>query len=266
MSNRDSAALKEAGVDRSPPKFVVTLGRGKTGKSTMLWWLAESALRRRRLRILDADPNNNALVDRFPDVEMPPAVDGEDKRVWLERQLSTMMDEADDDAKRHDMLLDVGANDLLLKRLGAEVQFVDVLQDAGVEPVAIHLLGPDKEDLTYLKDVEESGFLRPKRTVLVLNTGLISATSSADIAFAPIIESDIFQKVISKERGGRYVVMPALHCMREMQKAGLNLFSECFPGTEGGKKLGAFDARRVKRWYEVQMPEMRASIADWLPA
>jgi hypothetical protein len=38
-----------------------------------------------------------------------------------------------------------------------------------IQPVAVHLIGADRDDLTYLRDVEEGRVVAPKATILVLN-------------------------------------------------------------------------------------------------
>src|ERR1700759_2008364 len=70
-----------------PAKLVLALGRGKTGKSVMLRWIAETAQHNRRLRIIDADPNNSSLANIMADAERPPSDDGEDRRLWIEKQI-----------------------------------------------------------------------------------------------------------------------------------------------------------------------------------
>jgi hypothetical protein len=251
-------------IDRSRPKMVVTLGRGKVGKSVWLRWLAETAERKRPLRIVDADTNNPVLSQHFKEAERPPALDGDDKQAWIEQQFNELVRAATDDATRHDMLLDVGGNDILLKKLGAEVQIAEYLEESGVDPVAVHMVGTDEEDLRYLTEVEEKRLFCPKATVIVLNKGLVPSTRSWEMAFKPIIESAIIQKITSPARGAKIVVMPALGCMQQLEIAKLRSFKAAlYP--EGMQKVGGIAARRVRFWLEKEMPEMRAKIADYLP-
>jgi hypothetical protein len=249
-------------LDRSRPKMVVTLGRGGNGKSIFLRWVAETSKGIRPLKIVDADPNNRTLDAHFSDVLVPPAIDGEDKRVWLEDRFNDLIESASDDAKQHDMVLDVGANDLLLRRLGREVQLAEALEEGGVDPVAVHMLGAEEDDLRYLEDVENGNLFCPKATVLVLNKGKVAPTRSWELAFGPIIESAIVKRVV--ERGGKLVAMPALGCMPEVVGKGIHRFSNA-AGDEGRKKIGILNARRVRFWMEQEMPAMRRQIEEYLP-
>jgi len=245
------------------PKLVVTLGRGKTGKTIWLRWVAETAARSRPLRIIDADPNNQALARYFSEAELPPSVDGEDKRAWIEAQMNDIMEAAGDNARRYDLLLDVGGNDQLLRRLGKEVQIADVLEGEGVDPVAVHMLGPDDDDLRYLEDVENNNLFRPKATVLVVNAGLVPPTSDFTIAFGRVLRSEIVQRVTSPERGGRLVVMPALGCMREFESLGIPSFRAALRD-DGPSKIGRLNCVRIRNWLR-EMEGVRATLADLLP-
>jgi hypothetical protein len=249
---------------RRRPKLVVTLGRGKTGKSVWLRWVAETATRRRPLRIIDADPNNQALARHFKEAEVPPTVDGDEKRSWIEAQMNDMMDAAGDPTRRYDMLLDVGGNDQLLKRLGHEVQIAEVLEAEGVDPVAVHMLGPDDDDLRYLEDVENNNLFRPKATVLVVNAGLVPMTSDPKHAFRGVLSSEIVKRVTSPERGGRLVFMPALGCMREFESLGIRSFRAALRD-DGPRRIGRLNCVRIRNWLERDMAGVRATLSDLLP-
>jgi hypothetical protein len=111
----------------------VAFGRGKTGKTTALTWLAESPCGPYPLKILDADTANQSLSARFPHAERPSdGVTEVDRGLWVESQIEAMMESAAS-GEPYDAILDVGGNDGLLKRLGREVQVADVLQSAGID-------------------------------------------------------------------------------------------------------------------------------------
>jgi len=260
MSQTSAATAADNQARR--PKLVVTLGRGSKGKSVLLRYVAETSARSRPLRIVDADPSNDSLSRFFPgEAVSPQSLDEEDRRVWLEKEFWDMIE------RRYDMLLDVGGGDLLVKRLGAEVGLAQALEAEGIDLIAIHMLGPDLDDLHYLEDVETKGLLQPKHTVLMLNAGLVPPTSRPSAAFATVLESPIVKRVRADETNGRQVllvVMPCLPCMRDIEAAGLPNFASALT-PQGRKMIGPFNVVRVRRWLNEEMAELRNSLGDLLP-
>ena len=223
MAKREVEGGGEVAVTDRPaqrrPRMVVALGRGKVGKSVFLTWLAESSARRYPLRIVDADPNNPVLVRRFSDAIAPEGDGPEERRMWLEREFERLIERAGT-ADQEDMLLDVGGNDHLLKRMGGEMKLAELLIENGVDPVAVHLVGPDEADLRYLEDVESRGLFCPPMTVLVLNEGLVSSGRDPLKVYETILRSEVVRNVTSPARGGKLVFMPELACLREIEAAG----------------------------------------------
>jgi hypothetical protein len=151
---------KSKATDMTPTKrqrLVVALGRGKTGKSTMLRYVAETAGTDRPLRILDADPNNQTLALHFSHAERPPSVEGVDRRSWVEEQIERMVLASAGESGLHDALLDLGGGDRLMKRLGDEVGLVQILEESGIDVTAIYMVGPHEADLSDLREAEQSG-------------------------------------------------------------------------------------------------------------
>jgi hypothetical protein len=243
------------------PILVIASGRGKTGKSAILSYIATTRRRTRPLRIIDADPKNASLSARLPEADTPPAI-GEDRRIWIEQQFDKLVADAGTEHE-HDMLLDLGGGDLLLKQWGHQIDLSSALIEEGVEPVLIHMLGPDDADLSHLADVETGRVFAPPRTIVVMNAGLVPPTQSAREAFKRIAGSALVQSV--QNRGGRVVVMPSLDCMRELEQAGLSFADVLAEGSDASRKLGFANMRRVRRWLREDMPAMHAKIADWLP-
>jgi hypothetical protein len=267
---QDTAVAERPTVatEDKPPLLVMPFGRQTRGKTALLRYLGEFAERKRKLEIIDADPNafskddyNRPLSFYFKEAEKPPAIEGEDKMAYIEKKLERQMDSVGT-PDAHDILLDVGGNDLTMKRSGREANLIEVLQDAGVVPVVIHMLGPDIEDLSYVSDIEEMG-LKAKVTILMINAGLVPATSSLSVAFKDIIESDLVKKLTGPERGAKLAVMPALGCMREINSSGLHSYRQAFY-EEGAKKIGRLNVQRVRNWL-ADMGTLRASLAEYLP-
>jgi hypothetical protein len=249
------------------PVAIVALGRGKTGKSLLLRWLAETTQRRRKLRIVDAEMNNRTLARYVPEAETSPAgVDNQDRRRWVEDKFSDIIEAASDPATSFDMLLDVGGNDTMMKRLGAEQQLVAESQAAGVRLVAIHMIGPDLDDLSQLEEIEGDKLFCPRDTVLMLNAGLVKGEADPTHAFRPVIESAIARKVISAERGGRVAVMPNLDCLQEMETKGIPSFQEALTRmTPPETSLRPLRRSMVRTWLRRMDEDVRQKLADILP-
>ena len=253
MSQTSTAPDVQAG---RKPRLIVTLGRGRTGKTVFLSWLREIADPSFPVRIIDADVNNPVLSERFSDVAKPRGMD-DDRRNWLEDQFEEQVNAAAG-PDRYDVLLDLGGGDLLIKRWGAELQLADLFASAEIDPVAIHMLGSDPADLAYLEDIEGRKLFCPERTILVLNQGLIPPSRSAGEAFADILNSEVVKAVIS--RGGRVVVMPRLACMEYVWK--LKVPFQQAQDPYNGIRL--FDRLRVRYWLNTEMEEMRTELGGWI--
>jgi len=71
----------------------------------------------------------------------------------------------------------------------ARSAFTAFLERHDIRPVAPHLIGPDRDDLAYLHDVEQDGLFAPTATILVLNEALVPARRAIRTAFqATILE------------------------------------------------------------------------------
>ena len=256
-------ATKAIDAVKRKPRLYLPLGRQRTGKTVLSRVLIEALDHPYRLRVIDADPNNQSLSQARPDSEVPPYVDGDERREWIEQCIDRLVSGATGDEDRHDVIMDLGGNDLLLKRLGAEVALADMLESFGVQPVAIHMLGTDDADLSYLRDVEDNGLFCPKATILVLNRGLVSPSRDHVAAFKPVMDSDIVRRTVA--RGARVVVMPALDkvLMERTEKLKLTSFRAALL-PENIKTVGLLNATRVKLWLERDLPVMVSQIEEYL--
>ena len=238
------------------PRLIVTLGRQRTGKTLLAQWYAETSPRDLPLRILDADQGEQVLSDRMPNAEASPRAD-DDRRNWLEAEIEKQMTAAASD-KPYDVLLDPGGNDPQVKRWGAEMGLVDMLQSGGIDVIAIHLLGPDVADLNYMKEIETGNLFCPKKTIVILNKALVSPGQSPRIAFAEVADSDTVKGV--EARGGRVVTMEALTDMPTLEKRRLKFMDVI----EGKAKVQPFTVARTRHWLNGPMAALRGELADWI--
>ena len=130
-----------------------------------------------------------------------------------------------------------------------------LLEASDIQPVALHCIGPDVDDLACLRVMEESGAYCPTATALVLNEALVRADRPREAAFAAVRAHPVYQAALA--RGAREVWFPRLGCMAEVT-AGKMQFSVA------EKKLGLTNRQRISIWRR-EVDAAFAPIADWLP-
>ena len=240
------------------PKIWLTIGRGKTGKTTLTRFLVEETMDAGRpVVIADVDRTNATLASYFDDVQRPPDGDESTVSAWLEKLLTFVM------TKKVSAYIDLGGGDTTLRRLVAEVNdLVETLQNAGVAVVAAYLLGPQTDDLSPLATLEAAGF-QPAATALVLNEGLIDPSQTREDAFARVVRHSAFRNATA--RGAVPLWMPRLLPAGEVEARRV-LFGQAAQGgvREGCKQtpLGPFDQGRLRAWLEAMRSEL-APVRSW---
>lgn len=256
--NPGAAAVELSG--RAKAWFAI--GPGRSGKTTLLRYLAESIMGSGREAMFAAlDAQNRSLKGFLDGVLEPPSNDAAAVAKWLEKLLRHLM------AGPHSALLDLGGGDTSLGRLLADVpDLADALENAGVSPVAVYTLGPRVDDLASLASFEARGF-QPRATALVLNEGLADPTLPREDAFARVLRHSAFRAALA--RGAVVLWMPRLEpsVAAEVEAKRLH-FSDARDGLqpEGRQAapLGAFDRSRVRKWLSLMDAEL-APIRTWLP-
>jgi hypothetical protein len=258
---RPTPAVSKSRLDLTGmPKVWFIVGRGKTGKTTLLRFAAEeAAAAERRVLLADLDRSNATLASYFQDVQRPPAGDEAGVTAWMEKLLTFIM------AEKATALIDLGGGDTTLRRLVSEVSdLVPTLEGAGVAAVAVYLLGPQPDDLAPLATLEAAGF-QPAATLLVLNEGLIETPVSRDEAFARVLRHSAFKAAAG--RGAEIVWMPRLLPAGEIEARRV-LFGQAERGMvrEGRRQtpLGPFDQARVRAWLRTIRGEF-AGVSSWMP-
>ena len=249
------------GLDLSGrPKVWFVIGRGKTGKTTLIRWMAERMPEGGRSAVLaDMDRTNATLSSYTSDVHRPPEGDEAAAARWLERLLAFVME------NQANALIDLGGGDTTLRRLIAEMPDLPaMLEDAGVAPVAAYLLGPQPDDLSPLATLEHAAF-RPAATVMVLNEGLAEIGGGREEAFARVLRHSVFAAAL--KRGAVPVWMPRLAPASEIEVRRIH-FMQARDGVSRADRrqapLGPFDRSRVRAWLANMDTEL-AGIASWMP-
>lgn len=240
------------------PKIWLTIGRGKTGKTTLIRFLVEEAMNADRpVVIADVDRTNATLASYFDGVQRPPDGDESTVAAWLEKLLTFVM------TKKVSAYIDLGGGDTTLRRLVAEVSgLVEMMETSGVSVVAAYLLGPQTDDLSPLATLEAAGF-QPAATALVLNEGLIEPSQTREDAFARVVRHSAFRNATA--RGAVPLWMPRLLPAGEVEARRV-LFGQAAQGgvREGRKQspLGPFDQGRLRAWLEAMRSEL-APVRSW---
>jgi len=245
------------------PVLIIALGRGRVGKTAMLNALIQHYLRLGcDLRIWNADQQNEThSLSRFhPDVAEPPPRAGlVDTKLWLEGNIQ------DQSRQQYDAALDFAGGDPLIKKLAVEVRLVRALERMGIRPVAMHVVGPEKADLDYLRQVSEEGLFMPEATLIVLNGGLVESSRSVDHAFTEVGNHPVVLNAMKK--GAEVVMMPPLACMSRIADLGISFAdAACNRFRPAQEPLSFFDQERTAIWLDDELPKFFGGIpAHWMP-
>ena len=261
VASKVAAEASQTALDLTgKPKVIFLIGAGNTGKTTMARWMAERFMAASREGLLAAiDPENRELGSYFEGVHEPPSFEPAAVLAWLERFLGHAME------RKLTAAIDLGGGDTTLSRLVASTPLlVDVLRDAGVEPVAFYVLSPRVSDLTALDTLERAGF-QPTATALILNDGRTDPTASAEAAWATTRAHSVFRAAV--ERGVVVLRMPRLIPAKGVEDRRIT-FAQARDGTAPAARkivpLGPFDRSRVAHWLAT-MDTSFAPVASWLP-
>jgi hypothetical protein len=248
-----SPIAARAALDLSKKRKVwFFVGRGRTGKTTLLRWIAERSTA--AVTYVDMDRTNAALTSYIDGVQRLPSLDDAAALEWLQRALDRLA------ASKASALVDLGGGDTVLLRLVEEVPSVaEMLSEAGLELVIAYLLGPQPDDLAPLATFLELGFT-PPATLLVLNEGLLGPGIAVETGFNVIRRHSAFARA---EAAGAIVLrFPRLLPAAEIERRRVH-FSEARDG-QGPAPLGPFDRARIRLWLE-RMDAEFAPVASWMP-
>jgi hypothetical protein len=255
----------KAGVDLSGrPKLWFVIGPGRSGKTTLLRYVAETILAAgegHEAMFVAMDPGNRSLTGFLDGVLQPATNDAAANAKWLEQLIEHAMD------TQASALIDLGGGDTSLGKLLAQLpDLVERLEEAGLAPVAIYTLGPRQDDLTALAGMEAMGF-QPKATAIVCNEGLADPTMPREETFARILRHSAYRAAVA--RGALPLWMPMLEPVVAADIEAKRLhFADARDGIvpEGRKvtPLGTFDRSRIRQWLEAMDAELGA-IRSWMP-
>ena len=245
----------EKGIDLSgKPKIVFAAGRGKTGKTTLLRWVAEMSADREGTAILaDIDPTNANFSRYFDDVARPDTDNPAGVTRWLQALIEHCITE------RQSAIVDLGGGDTTLRTLAGEMPGLGAhIEAAGLALVMLYMVGTQPEDLTPALTLSERGF-SAKAQALVLNEAAIDAGSTRNAAFTRVTATPSF---LALSKSSVTVWMPKFFAAEAVESR------QCrFLDARDGKielPLGIFDAARLKAWLDA-MNRRFAGVQSWIP-
>ena len=248
--------MPQNGMDLSGrSKIIFVIGRGKTGKTTLLRWMAEQALDDKRAFLMaDIDPTNASFSSYFPNVSRPAGYDPVEVREWLLRFIAYAIEQ------RTTAIIDLGGGDTALRSLLTEMPtiFADI-QGAGLAPVALYMCGPQPDDLAPIVTLSSHGFA-PDARAIVFNEGVAEAglTPGTELRrgggpsdgaqgdsgrCADFVDAQVVRGC------GRGEPADVLCCSARRQDRG---------------RLNMFDRTRVRAWLEAMVHRF-SGVPSWMP-
>lgn len=258
LGTRQSTAAEPVaqGIDLAGrPKIILAAGRGKTGKTTFLRWMAERGLANQsRFLMADIDPTNASFSAYFPETSRPSSIDPVAVRRWLQDFLQFAL------AEKITAMIDLGGGDTALRSMAAEMPALnDMIEQAGHAVALFYLVGHQPEDLTPIATLADLGF-KPRARAIVLNEGTALIGLPRDQAFARVVNHPLFMDQVAS--GAVPLWMPRLHAAEAVEARQASFYA-----ARDGKTahpIGVFDRSRVHHWL-AGMDEQFAGVASWMP-
>lgn len=231
-------------------KLVMAFGPGRSGKTTLLRWIAERAIQGERpLSLATADAGRPTLRRFFPDTDGPDVP--EQAQAWLERMFTALM------RQQTTVAIDFSADMNLSSLLRHAPNLHETLEGVGVAPVALYMLTTRSSDLTVLHAMEEAGF-KPQATALVLNLGTIDEGRDPTAEFAQLRRNSVYRSAVA--RGAVEIWMPRFYAARQVEDRGMSFSTARMPSSG----ISIFDQSRTVHWLEA-METAFGPILTWLP-
>jgi hypothetical protein len=256
---------RQRGADDPPPaqgidlsgknKIIFAVGRGKTGKTTLLRWMAEQAIAAGHPFLMaDIDPTNASFASYFDGVSRPDTDEPAGVNRWLQGFIEY--------AIRHQVtaVIDLGGGDTTLRTLAAEMPGLSgQIEEAGLVPVNFYLAGSQPDDLAPIATLAQRGF-RPPARAIVLNESAAEIGLSRQQAFMRVVRNRVMLDQLGS--GAIHLWMPRLHAADAVESRRCS-----FAAARDGQTqppLGVFDRSRVKTWLEA-MDRQFHGVRSWMP-
>ena len=244
------------GVDLSGRnKVIFAAGRGKTGKTTFLRWVAEKALAEGRPFLMaDIDPTNASFASYFEDVSRPDTDDPAGVNRWLQSFIEYAVQE------QISAVIDMGGGDTTLRTLATEMPgFAQQIEEAGLIPVNFYLAGSQPDDMAPVATMAARGY-RPRARAIILNESAAEVGLSREQAFGRVIRNRAF--LDEMKTGAVNLWMPRLHAADAVESR-RSTYALAGAG-QTTPPLGLFDRSRVRDWLD-RMDRAFEGVRSWMP-
>jgi hypothetical protein len=203
--------------------------------------------------LADIDPSNASFSRYFDGVARPET----DSPVGVARWLQQLIEHCA--TERQSAIVDLGGGDTTLRTLATEMPgLTTAMEEAGVAPVMLYLLGTQPEDLTPALTLSARGFA-PRAQALVLNEVAMDAGVTRAEAFGRITSLPGFAGLA---RTGVRAWMPRLFAAEAVEAREARFFDAL--GGKVSPPLGLFDRARLRTWLDA-MDLRFAGIGSWIP-
>jgi len=164
-------------------RMIIFGGRGRIGNSTIANAVFEE-MQRRAHEVTAWDLDRAPMLARFVEARRPTGPDGQPDGSDPARRRA--LEEAIDETIRgnkHAVVDPGGGDDPMVLQLQDKLpDMTDMFADAGLETIAVHVVGPQLKDLAYYRAVE--GTNTYAREIVVLNYGMVPDGVDPDDAFS----------------------------------------------------------------------------------
>jgi hypothetical protein len=254
MAKSTIALASVQDVSPRAPVLAIGFGRGFGGKSTLLSEIAWRARNQGRdVIVADFDARSKTLADLFLGAEVPATEELSDVKAAFSKLLNRMVKES------ASSVVDFGGGDRFMLEFGRDLRLVEFCSRRGIDPVAIYVLGPEIEDLRHCLSIYEAGYFRPKRTLLMLNEGVIREGRTVVGAFEQTTANPGFQKMVSD--GAVPMLMTRLPCMDAIKDRRLNFYEAATGG-----HLDPVEEFMLDDWLaDLEAKRVKFNVTDWLP-
>ena len=234
--------------------LVVGLGRGGAGKSTMLAELVWRAQNQGRdVIVADGDPRSRTLSGLFPDAMVPVSEELPDIKAFLVNLFNRMVKE------KRSAVLDLGGGDRALLEFGRDLRLVEFCTRRGIDPLALYCLGPEPEDLSHVLTVYEGGYFKPKRSILIMNEGIIRSGQHVAGAFEATLADP--RLVAMVKDGAKPILLTRLASMAQVKATHGGFYAELASGA-----LDPVEEFMLEDWLaDYESKRQKAGVAGWLP-
>lgn len=255
-----SETVPQQGIDLGQKrKIVFFTGRGKTGKTTTIRYVAERAVAAQRsILMADMDPTNGTFSAYFSGVaRLSDPSDPTLALKWLNKLVQHALE------TKSSLLVDLGGGDTVLRRLVAETpDLVSMIEAEETALVMFYTAGPNEEDLSPLRTMTSMAFV-PSATGIVLNEGLVDLGETREKAFSRVLRHSAVREALGHD--AVIIWMPRLIPAQQIEIRRLS-FRDAVDGRVGQAKtpLGPFDRSRAHHWLRAMEANFKG-VETWLP-